>query len=40
MQRRDFIKLTGVGVGGLVLPMSGMAVSAEQLLDKPMDVLL
>jgi len=40
MQRRDFIKLTGVGVGGLILPMSGMAVSAEQLLDKPMDVLL
>ena len=39
MQRRDFIKLTGVGVGGLVLPMSGMAVSAEQLLDKPMDVV-
>mgnify|MGYP005987341357 FL=1 len=39
MQRRDFIKLTGVGVGGLVLPMSGMAVSAEQLLDKPMDVI-
>ena len=38
MQRRDFIKLTGVGVGGLVLPLSGMAVSAEQLLDKPMDV--
>jgi TldD protein len=39
MQRRDFIKLTGVGVGGLVLPMSGMAVSAEQLLDKPMDII-
>lgn len=38
MQRRDFIKLTGVGVGGLVLPMSGIAVSADQLLDKPMDV--
>ena len=39
MQRRDFIKLTGVGVGGLILPLSGMAVSAEQLLDKPMDVV-
>ncbi|SEL26164.1 TldD protein [Colwellia chukchiensis] len=38
MQRRDFIKLTGVGAGGLMLPMSGFAVSAEQLLDKPMDV--
>ena len=38
MQRRDFIKLAGVGAGGLVLPLSGIAVSAEQLLDKPMDV--
>ena len=38
MQRRDFIKLTGVGAGGLMLPMSGFAVSADQLLDKPMDV--
>ena len=40
MQRRDFIKLTGVGAGGLMLPMSGFAVSADQLLDKPMDCLL
>lgn len=39
MQRRDFIKLAGVGAGGLVLPLSGMAVSAERLLDKPMDVV-
>ena len=39
MQRRDFIKLAGIGAGGLVLPISGMAVSAEQLLDKPMDVV-
>lgn len=39
MQRRDFIKLAGVGAGGLVLPLSGIAVSAEQLLDKPMDVV-
>ena len=38
MQRRDFIKLTGVGAGGLMLPMSGIAVSADQLLDKPMDI--
>jgi TldD protein len=38
MQRRDFIKFTGVGMGGLMLPLSGIAVSAEQLLDKPMDV--
>jgi len=39
MERRDFIKLSGVGVGSLMLPVSGMAVSAEQLIDKPMDVL-
>lgn len=38
MQRRDFIKLAGIGAGGLVLPISGMAASAEQLLDRPMDV--
>ena len=38
MQRRDFIKLGGVGMASLVLPVSGIAVSAEQLLDKPMDV--
>ncbi|MCJ8321868.1 MAG: TldD/PmbA family protein [Colwellia sp.] len=38
MDRRDFIKLTGVGAGGLILPLSGIAVSAEQMLDKPMDV--
>lgn len=38
MQRRDFIKLGGVGMGALTLPLSGVAVSAEQLLDKPMDV--
>ena len=37
MERRDFIKFTGVGMGGLMLPLSGMAVSAEQLLDAPMD---
>jgi TldD protein len=37
MERRDFIKFTGVGMGGLMLPVSGMAVSAEQLLDAPMD---
>ena len=37
MDRRNFIKLSGVGAGALVLPMSGIAVSADQLLDKPMD---
>ncbi|MDG1752057.1 MAG: TldD/PmbA family protein, partial [Thalassotalea sp.] len=39
MERRDFIKLSGVGAGAIALPISGMAVSAEQLLDKPMDVI-
>ncbi len=38
MDRRGFIKLGGVGVSSLMLPVSGIAVSAEQLLDKPMDV--
>ncbi len=38
MERRDFIKLTGAGVGGLILPITGNMVSAAQLLDKPMDV--
>lgn len=37
MDRRDFIKIGGMGMGALVLPVSGIAVSAEQLLDKPMD---
>lgn len=38
MERRDFIKLGGAGASALMLPISGIAVSAEQLLDKPMDV--
>lgn len=39
MERRDFIKLGGAaGMGALMLPVSGIAVSADQLLDKPMDV--
>jgi len=40
MERRDFIKLTGAGVGGLILPITGNMVSAEQLLEKPMDVAI
>jgi len=40
MERRDFIKLTGAGVGGLILPITGNIVSAEQLLDRPMDVVM
>lgn len=38
MDRRNFIKLTGAGVGGLILPVTGNMVSAAQLLDRPMDV--
>jgi len=40
MERRDFIKLTGAGVGGLILPITGTMVSAAQLLDRPMDVAM
>lgn len=38
MDRRKFIKLSGAGVGAMLLPVSGMAVSLDQILDKPMDV--
>ncbi|QHJ13190.1 Metalloprotease TldD [Paraglaciecola mesophila] len=38
MERRDFIKLSSAGMGTLMLPVSGVAISADQLLDKPMDV--
>ena len=38
MERRDFIKLGRAGMGTLMLPISGAAISADQLLDKPMDV--
>ncbi|MFT4747180.1 MAG: TldD protein, partial [Congregibacter sp.] len=38
MERRDFIKIGGVGVGALMLPITGIAISADQMLDKPMDV--
>ena len=40
MDRRNFIKLTGAGAGGLVLPITGNIVSAAQLVDKPMDVAI
>lgn len=32
MKRRDFIKITGAGVGSLLLPVSGYAVAEEELL--------
>jgi TldD protein len=38
MERRDFMKLGGMAAGSLLMPFSGIAVSAEQLLEKPMDV--
>ena len=37
MDRRQFVKLTGIGVGGLMLPIVGRVVSAEDLLDPGMD---
>ncbi|MGX5175211.1 TldD/PmbA family protein [Aliikangiella sp. IMCC44653] len=40
MERRDFVKLSCAGVGGLVLPVTGNIVSAAELVDKPMDVAL
>ncbi|MEE4244221.1 MAG: TldD/PmbA family protein [Kangiellaceae bacterium] len=40
MDRRDFIKIGGVGMGAIVLPITGNIVSAEQLLDQPMDVAI
>jgi len=38
MDRRKFIKLTGVGMGGLMIPLPGTFVSAAELTDNPMDV--
>ncbi|GHF19209.1 zinc metalloprotease [Kordiimonas sediminis] len=40
MDRRQFIKLTGVGLGGLMLPVIGNAVSAEALLEPAADVAM
>jgi TldD protein len=37
MDRRQFVKLTGIGVGSLMLPITGRMVSAEDLLDPGMD---
>lgn len=37
MDRREFVKLTGIGVGSLMLPFAGRMVSAEELLDPGMD---
>ncbi len=38
MDRRKFIKLTGVGMGGLMLPIPGAFISAAELTANPMDV--
>ncbi|WKD49472.1 TldD/PmbA family protein [Microbulbifer spongiae] len=34
MERRQFLKLAGLGTGGIVLPLRGIEVNAEQLLDE------
>ncbi|WP_299941094.1 TldD/PmbA family protein [uncultured Microbulbifer sp.] len=36
MERRQFLKIAGVGTGGLLLPLQGIQVSAEQLLNEGM----
>ena len=40
MERRDFIKLSGAGMGGLMLPITGNVVSAAQLVEQPMEVAM
>ena len=40
MDRRNFIKLSGAGVGAMMLPVTGNIVSAAELLDRPMDVAM
>ena len=40
MERRDFIKVTGAGMGAMFLPVTGNIVTAAELLDKPMDVAI
>jgi len=37
MDRRDFVKLAGYGLGGLMLPVTGRIVSAAELLNTGMD---
>ena len=39
MKRRDFVQLTGLGLGGLMLPLGvmGNPISVEELLDSPID---
>ncbi len=37
MDRRQFVKLTGIGVGSIMLPFAGRVVAAEELLDPGMD---
>ena len=39
MQRRDFIKATGIGLGALMIPGYGRAIAAEELVSK-LDVAL
>ncbi|HET9032460.1 MAG TPA: TldD/PmbA family protein [Dokdonella sp.] len=34
MQRRDFIKATGIGLGALMLPIYGRAIAADELVGK------
>ncbi len=37
MERREFLKITGIGVGTMVVPVMGRAVAAEE-LKAPMAV--
>ena len=37
MDRRAFVKLTGIGMGGLMLPITGTIVSAAELVESGMD---
>ncbi|MFZ2904696.1 MAG: TldD/PmbA family protein [Cyclobacteriaceae bacterium] len=41
MKRRDFVQLTGLGIGGLMLPLDllGNPVSVEALLESPFDTI-
>ncbi|HLZ17841.1 MAG TPA: DNA gyrase modulator, partial [Cyclobacteriaceae bacterium] len=38
MKRREFVGLTGMGLTGLMLPLTGHAVTAEVLLESPLAV--